>query len=602
MRRFVAIDGESYTAKDGEHRYVLLADSTGRYEYDIAGLSTVRCLEFLLSTPKDSTPVAFGWNYDVNMILRDVDTASLIRLWKEGQCKWKTYYLEWIPAKWFVVKSGKRRRKVSDVFGFFQSSFVNSLKKWDIALPDGMEDMKAERSDFNPSMKREIIDYCLSECRSLVELMDELEIALESVNLKVKSWIGAGAIASTLMNREGIKYYVSPDTEYGEDIYAATRYAYFGGRSELFLQGSFDKLYDYDITSAYPSTAQHLPSMVDGTWHHHTSYVPNLPYTIWHVRWNLPADIVMPFPFRKTANRGDIYYPRNGEGWYHSVEVDAAQSLTNQQIEIIDGYQYIPSTDVRPFDFIPEMFAYRAELKRDGHAGEKVLKLGLNAIYGKLAQGYGYKGKRPPFQSYFWAGLITASTRARVLQLAAMAPEDLVMVATDGIFFRRPIDVDLKPGLGGLELTVMDDAFVAQPGVYSCIVDGETFGRSRGFFSREINFDQLREGFAKNGCLYVGQYESSRFIGLGSAILNRDLSQWRRWKTADRSLSLYPSRKFVENEFELVNPVRHYPPTLPPGSASFPYTPKQSNSPISGDEVAALVEYLEGTEQPLVNF
>lgn len=607
MKYFVAVDGESYTTSNGAHRYVLLADSTGRYEYELTGLSTVRCLEFLLSLPPKATPMAFGWNYDVNMILRDLDAESLIRLKKEGSVKWQTYFLEWIPSKWFVVKSGKRRRKVSDAFGFFQTSFVNALKKWDIPLPDGMEEMKADRSDFDPSRKAEIIDYCLSECRSLVTLMDELEMALDEVGLKLNSWVGAGSIASALMNKEGVKYYVTADSEFSEPIYNALRYSYFGGRSELFLQGSFPRLWDYDISSAYPSVARCLPALPNGTWVNRPNFNESDRYCLVRCRWQINNSFLervplTPFPFRKTANRGDIYYPRNGEGWYHGVEVTAAQRIFGEQIEVLECWQFQPSTNQQPFSFIPEMFEHRAQLKREGRAGEKVLKLGLNAIYGKLAQGYGYMGKRPPFQSYFWAGLITATTRARILDIASLAPKNLVMVATDGIFFNCPVDVDLTPGLGGLELTEMENVFVAQPGVYQATVDGETVGRSRGFFSREIDFDDLRAGFEREGCMYVGKYESTRFVGLGSALLTRNLDSWRKWKTSERQLSLYPSRKFVLDEGNKTNPLRHRAATMPPGAFSFPYTPKRSNSPLDGDELAALVEYLQGSEQPLESY
>src|SRR5205823_4313064 len=107
-----------------------------------------------------------------------------------------------------------------------------------------------------------------------------------------------------------------------------------------------------------------------------------------------------------------------------------------------------------------EIYAERARLKQSGHGGEKVLKLGLNSIYGKLAQGLGYKGKAPPYQSYLWAGMITAGTRAQILNLATLAPEGLVMVATDGIFFDREIPVEVTGGLGGLELEVGEDVFV----------------------------------------------------------------------------------------------------------------------------------------------
>ena len=601
MKRFIGVDGESLTEGDS-HKYVLLAASTGGYIYDGEGLPTVECFDYLLSLPKKAIITAFGWNYDVNMILRDLDITDLVRLWKSGSVEWNGYELEWIPSKWFVVKRGNTRRKVCEAFGFFQSSFVNALRKWGIEPMDDIEAMKAERGAFDAAMKQRIINYCISECKQLVELMDELEIALDAVDLHLRSWVGAGSIASALMQREGVKNYIEQDSTFGEGPYNAIRRGYFGGRSELFLQGDFETLWDYDIRSAYPANARHLPSLVGGVWTPAGDYCEH-PYSLWLCNWELPAEtIVSPFPVRPSETKSDIFYPYSGRGWYHGVEVQAAKELYGDAIRVEKGHVFQPGNNHRPFKFIPEMFAYRRELKGQGHGGEKVIKLGLNSLYGKLAQGVGYGGKRPPFQSYYWAGLITAGTRARILQLASLAPDDLVMVATDGIFFRKPIDVELSDGLGGLELTRMDNVFVAQPGVYSATVDGETFGRSRGFFSREIDFDQLRLGFQTTGPHYTGKYQSTRFIGIGSALLTKDTKDWRTWRTADRKLSLFPSRKFIDDETVSTNPVRHHPPYCDPTVISAPYRARAANEPITDDEIAAFLGYTQGTEQPLRDY
>lgn len=601
MKTFVAVDGESYT-EGTDHRYVLLAASTGRYAFNADGLSTVDCFKFLLDLPKTALKVGYGWNYDVNMILGDVDLGTLIRLWKEGQARWRGYRLEWIPSKWFAVRTSKRSVKIHEAFGFFQTSFVNALRKWDIDPPAEIESMKAQRSVFDSEMQRDVIEYCLEECRLLVQLMDELEIALELTGLNLSSWVGAGSIASALMRREGVKEHVVRDSEYGEDVYKAIRYAYFGGRSELFQQGEFLNLWDYDVSSAYPHAARNLPSLQGGKFRHVRRYDPVPDYALWRCSWDIPrSEIIMPFPFRASANRGDIHYPARGGGWYHAVEVRAAREIYGTRIAVEEGYVFRPATDERPFAFIPEMYEHRAQMKRDGHGGEKVLKLGMNAIYGKLAQGFGYKGKTPPFQSYFWAGAITADCRARILSLAAMNPDELVMIATDGIFFTSPLNVVADGGLGGLELTQLGEVFVAQPGVYSARDGDDIIGRSRGFFSREIDFPDLRRGFAERGCMYVGKYESTRFIGLGGALILRSTEHWRTWRTAERTLSLYPSRKFVD-EGDNSNPVRHSPPVMGEGAFSEPYKPKQRGMPLAGDELDALVSYIQGAEQPLTDY
>lgn len=590
MARFVGVDGEGWTI-DGEHRYVLIAASTGEWAFDPKGLSTVRCFEFLLELPKKTVKCGFGFNYDINMMLRDVDLEPLIKLWKEGACRWKSYYLEWTPNKSFMVKSRGRVAKVYDVFGFFQSSFVKALEKWNFDVPKGVEDMKQERSKFDPSIKRTIIDYCLEECRLTSLLMDELEHALNEVDLSISNWIGAGAIASALMQRNQVRDHHQYDAVW-PGVEPAILSAYFGGRVELFRQGEFPRVWDYDISSAYPSIAIGLPSLKDASWQWVPHYDPSLEWCIWDCAWNLPDSFLCPFPVRV---KGSIYYPRNGRGWYHSSEVAIAQKLCGGDIKVMGGWQLQPRCDELPFSFIPRTYDHRRELKREKHAGEKVLKLGLNSIYGKLAQGAGFQGKPPLFQSFFWAGAITAGTRAKVLEVAMQSLDDLIMIATDGIFFKRDPAVPLKDGLGGLELTTMDDMFVAQAGVYQAAVDGEVYARSRGFFSREIDFDDLRRGFKERGITYEGSYESERFLGLGSSLMSRRTQLWRQWNRSDRALALHPSRKFVA-DYTPSTEVKLLPPMFQDAPHSEPYTPKLGFATLTDTELDELMAYIEGKD------
>ena len=595
MPRFIGVDGEAWD-KDDDHMYVLLAASTGEYAFDPKGLSTIRCFEFLLELPRKAVKCGFGLNYDVNMMLRDVPLEQLIRLWKEGNCKWKTYYIEWIPGKSFFIKSCGRACKIYDVFGFFQSSFVKALEKWNIEVPEDVEAMKEARSEFDASMKKRIIEYCIKECEATVDIMDQLEHALNEVDLSISNWIGAGAIASALMKRHHVQEHHVYDSEWPE-VESGILCAYFGGRVELFRQGEFRRVWDYDISSAYPSIAIELPSLKGASWRWCSHYDPSLQWCIWDCQWDLPDSFLCPFPVR---HKGAIYYPRNGRGWYHSAEVKAAQNLTGNRINVNGGWHLQTTGDDKPFSFIPDTYVHRAQLKREQHAGEKVLKLGLNSIYGKLAQGAGYQGKPPLFQSFFWAGAITAGTRARVLEIAARDVNNLVMIATDGIFFKSDPDIDLVDGLGGLELSIMDDMFVAQAGVYQAIVDGESYARSRGFFTTEIDFNDLRKGFADQGCTYVGSYlpKKGRFVGLGSSLISKRLHMWRSWHRSERQISLHPSRKFVE-DYDSRSVVDLIPPTFKDPEPSEIYVPKPGFAILSDSDLEGLLEYIQGTEQPM---
>lgn len=607
LRPFLAIDGESVDVA-GEHRYIVMTSSSGDTATDEAGLSTRACLEFLIRQARDPAKpilVAFGWNYDVNMILRDLDREQLEALWTTGIVELDypdaVIELEWIPSKLFSVfaehkATGLRANaKVYDVFGFFQSSFVNALKSWGLGEDlDFIAAMKEKRGEFDPAELAEITRYSIEECERLVEMMNAVRDALHAVELRPRTWLGAGAIASTLLSRENV------DEHLGEQgspaLSEAIMRAYFGGRTEVFRQGVFATAVAWDINSAYPAAALELPSMI-GRWKRARDYDPSAEFAIWRCSWNVPEAFIAPFPFR---DKRSIFYPTQGEGYYHASELAAARLLYGERIVVTSGYIFEPADpEARPFAFLAEQYDYRQELKAAGHPGEKVLKLGINSVYGKLAQGNSRDGRRPRFQSYYWAGKITADTRARALLAAAAAPEAIVAIATDGLVFgpeNLAPNLGASKGLGGWERTRYRGFFVAQPGMYHAYdrATNNLVKHSRGFFTKEIDFPKLKRVWLERGPLGSVECNSHRFVGLGSALMRTDFDVWRRWEDGKRRISLYSSRKDYDDlEAEPAKVLR--PPGRVRAGLSDIYVPKRAVVELDPDAE----EWVQGTEQPL---
>lgn len=623
-RPFRAIDGESVTI-DGEHRYVCLTSSDGDVFEDVAGIATHDALNWLLRVANASPAimVGFGLNYDANMFLRDVPHERLEELWTEGkvitELNGRTYFLEWIPSKIFAISTEGARCKLYDTFGFFQSSFVNALKSWEIGADDFLKQMKDRRADFEIADLPEIIRYSIHENELLVRLMTELRDALREVGLYPRAWHGAGAIASALLSKHGIDERCAKTYEPGvhrrsseleEDVLMR---AYFGGRTEVFRQGVFaaSPIVSWDINSAYPSEALTLPTAA-GTWKRTRRYDGAEPWAVWRVKWRMDDDcLVAPFPFR---DKRAIYYPLDGEGWYHASEVATAIGVYGDRIEVSSGYVFSPETDELPFAFLQDVYDHRQALKAEGHAGEKVLKLGINSVYGKLAQGSTRDGRRPKFQDYFWSGAITAGTRARAFQAGIDGQDSLVAIATDGIMFAggEPGTLREAKGLGGWERSEYKDLFVAQPGMYYA----HTFAargvvrHSRGFFTREVKFPTLKRLWIAEGPYGALWCKGSRFIGLGTALLRNDMSVWRTWENPAkkrpenpprpgwRRLSLYSSRKFYGPDDEGHSIRVLHPPTEVRAGVSDRYIPKYASLEREADQE----DFIQGTEQPLRSF
>jgi DNA polymerase type B, organellar and viral len=591
---FIAVDGEGI-----DDKYVLLAASTGNYVREGEGLSTKDCFDFLLSIPRmrGEVLVGFFFTYDVNMMLRDIPVVKLKKLWREKWLLWRGYILEWTPTKSFTVcrQSPKERVTVYDVGGFFQCSFVKALRTWQAApksVIERIESMKSQRQSFDQESMSDITTYCLEECQYLVSLMGKLESALVTAGLVPNTWQGAGSIAGKLLAKNKVKDHRKSDSSWGEEIHEAILHSYFGGRVELFQQGFHRTACAYDVTSAYPYAATMVPSL-EG----HFTECDHTPkgFGLCHVRWKLPdRTTVTPFPFRYKKG---IYWPLNGEGIYHACEVREAQKAYGNYIQVLKGWEFHPANDTKPFAFIHDAFQERARLKSEGNPAEKAIKLGLNAMYGKLAQGIGYMGRPPAHRSYLWAGYLTALTRARMLNLAVQCPDDVIMIATDGIFMSKDPNWEVQDAtLGALTKSEYPVLFTAQPGVYSD--HSGTVNKTRGFSVSEVSFDLLKRGFQDRGPFFVAHYKSRRFQGLGSSLQRTDMDTWRSWPETNRKLSLHPSRKWIldyndSDDWEQ-NPqeyVRHYPGTVE--GVSEPYIPKTPDLENPG-----ALQFMELQEQP----
>lgn len=593
MTRFIAVDGEARKLLTGttgspvDDDYVLLCRSTGEHVWDDRpqGLKTITCLEFLLAAPKAQL-VCFGLNYDVNQWLRDLPKPALRELWERHVTYWKDYRIEWVPGRWFTVKAlDGRFARVNEVFGFYQSSFVKALRDWDFEPPSEMEAMKAARSGSGSTGRERVLGYCLAECDLLVSLMDDLALACEEADITPKQWIGAGSIATALLGRQEMDRHHAYDLDIAsqQTVEDAILGAYFGGRVELLNQGVFSRVTSLDVRSAYPSAAAELPSLEGAKLVHRKRFTCNAP-GIWRVSWDIRGSDTQlaPFPVRRKFS---IFYPLAGTGFYHAVEVAAAIEA-GYPVKVHEGWVLQTPNTARPFRWIGAVYRQRQKLKAEGHAAQKVVKLGLNSIYGKLAQGYGFNA-RPRWQSYFWAGQITATTRAKMLTIADKAERPL-MIATDGIFCAGDaprIRLSKTEALGSWEPGSLERLFTAQPGVYHGLGEGKEIVKSRGFFAREVDYDELRHGFEMEGAEYVHHYSSTRFNGLGASLGRRDFSIWRRWTTETRALTLAPERKQLAEGGAL------YPVDGP--LESEPYQPKQSLID------ARALDQLQGMDQPM---
>jgi DNA polymerase type B, organellar and viral len=256
----------------------------------------------------------------------------------------------------------------------------------------------------------------------------------------------------------------------------AANSAYYGGHFEVsrlgFLRGP---IYEYDKNSAYPAEMRNLPCPLHTQWEHkpRAGRLPEGKICVAEVCFTHPPDgLWCGLPFR--GKNGDLYWPRQGTGWYWSAEIEAACRCLHARVAVQDLWVARRKCNCRLFDWIEELYELRRRLGPDTRG--QPLKFGLNSLYGKLAQRSG----RGPYHDPVSAGLITAATRTRLIEALAHDPEAVFMLATDAVYSTRPLPLDIGEGLGQWEAKLWPDLFVVQPGVYWSPSELEKSLKSRG--------------------------------------------------------------------------------------------------------------------------
>lgn len=560
-------------------------------------------LDFILRVG-DKNPgafhVGFAFNYDANMVLRSLHFETLRRLHSTGGIYLNRpgvgkYYIQYRPSKWFsVTKFGvdydrqknpydKQTVRIFDIFGFFQQSFEKAYSSLVGAVPTLVSEGKALRGGF--SEPDYVFKYWSVEIQLLRELAETLRSLLYGAGLRITSWHGPGALASYSLRQHQIKEHM---VSAPEEVREAARYAYAGGRFEMFKLGrTIGPIYSLDINSAYPFGIWQLPSLSGGQWRKQIGRPKRLArFGVYHVRL-LPCSgdtflerAIGPLFHRDSL--GNISFPWVVDGWYWSPEVRNLLRLPSERYEVIEGWEFHPGeiTDRNPFLWVRDVYEKRRDWKSRGIAGQIALKLQLNSLYGKMAQRVGWdeeKRKAPQWHQLEWAGWVTSRCRAMLWELMSRTPRDSVIaVETDGLYTTTnpaSLGITHSTDLGGWEVKEYDEILYVQSGMAwlrkghcatgcehgECPVDCEskrsancsTHSRT----SKNCAWTCKRRGldvrtFSLGDCIdYLHRLESrsewpsyqgetTRFIGLGAALNSSAPMKIRHcvWETVPREI------------------------------------------------------------------
>lgn len=465
---FVGVDGEGGDiTRDGftHHRYTMLRAGDS---YVVDDGSWDWHLRFLAEQAKRRILVAYFFDYDTTMMLRDMEEEKIRALVAGAEVQWGPYTLAYRPRKELVVKSHHRVTTVNDVGTFFQCKFTTALKRWNIGTDEQrriIEEGKEGRAHFG-ELTPETIFYNGMETNLLEELMDKFRRTCEIIGYLPTRWQGPGQLAKAMFRKHNIPRTVAlPEPPPG--LWEMAQAAYYGGRFETSLVGPVRVPVDgWDINSAYPYVATLLPCLLHGRWEpvrghgQIGSLVASGQLVVSHVNYDHDKERQW-YSLPHRTHDGSIRFPRRGSGWYWSPELRAG-CTNGLRATYSHGFLFIPGCDCKPFDFMHRLYSVRQGIGKS-EAGI-TLKLAMNSAYGVTAQSVG----KAPYANPVWAGLFTSYTRAILMGAVSQSPYDVYMLATDGLYCRSgSLALKESDTLGGWSRTHYPDGMhIVQPGVY----------------------------------------------------------------------------------------------------------------------------------------
>lgn len=503
--RFVGVDGEGVKRPNGNHEYVLLSVGARSLHKDGATITYEDIFPFLYNCFRqdpDAVYVGFALGYDFTHWFKHLpENRARMMLTTEGQAKRKRKNGNPIPFavyvwigddEWeFDLHAGKRFRLrprwpenspwmyVCDAFSFYQTSFLKAIdpNEWpdgqEVCTPEEFEKIhegKLARGDapFDETM----ITYNVLENRVMGRMMTSLHRGLmhAGIYLARDQWYGPGQAAGKWLDKIHAPTGKDIRNAVPEQVRDLARKSYFGGWFEIFAHGLIpSSSYEYDIHSAYPHIIASLPCLLHGIWRSGTGNLPDLDR---RRVYTLISATISGFDERcgSMLHRnplGRVYRPNTTRGWFWLHEINAAQRAgLISTIDIHEWASYQPCDCSPPIQEISDLYTERLRVGKKTPEG-KALKLIMNSCYGKTAQSVG----KPKYANPIYASLITATCRTMILDAISTHPNgtrDLLMVATDGVFFRTPhpsLRVT-KDTLGTWEAKRRENLTLFLPGMY----------------------------------------------------------------------------------------------------------------------------------------
>lgn len=444
MKENTGLDTETY-----EGYVKLICDDVGRFA-EINNIDD--CIKFLTHVRyKGKYNWFYNIQFDFESIIKYLDDVDLRNLYRDNEIEYNTFKITYLPKKFFAIQDKNNNRYYFyDMYNFLDVSLNKASEKF-------LKDKKNEGIDGNKlntdlnywkENKEDIIKYCIKDAELTKRLADYFwNIIYQRLNFYPKSPMSKGKLSE--------EYFLHtckiPAINVIPEKVIQTAYeSFYGGRFELIKRGYFDKIYCYDIMSAYPKEISELPDFNKGKFVKVTELNPDAYTGFYKCK-------VMSFennfsPFKQKLNGALNIYP-NGTftQFLTKKELDFYEShFENSAISVEFGYEWHPKDIIKPFKSeIERLFDWKNN-EPDPDI-KYCVKIILNSLYGKFIQVSGKLNQTGRLFNPLYASLITSGCRIKILEMALQNPDSIISFSTDSVISTEPLNSPLNPTMGDFQ-------------------------------------------------------------------------------------------------------------------------------------------------------
>lgn len=435
--RVTGLDTE--TLRTGYAFLVAEEDGTHKWIYELEDV-----IPFVTSGKKY---VCFNMDFDAAGILKWFGEDFCRELLEKRRTTFRDLHIHYIPRKFLCFRRGNVWTMFWDISQYYmvQGRHVPLAKaaKW---VKKSKKSFPVADMDETFYGNQQLLEYCIADADICGDLGRLVVDEFAEAGVEVTTLTSPATIAeSFILDQCGVR--VPSMVDIPDEALQYAENAVMPPWREFFKRGYFSKMYDYDISSAYPSVIRDLPDLKYGKWvfakktipsNAHLGYVqciidvPKDAYVYWANYKNKFGDNFTPtgmFPTTLTLNGVRRARPKIIDGWYWVSDI--IRPLFKRVIDCL--YELKQAAPRRSFR-------------------RQLLKTALASIYGKLHQIF-EDGNIGRMYNPFYTAEVMTDTRLQVYDLAAQNPEGLIGIHTDCVYCTdklNPTVVDM--GLGSWEL------------------------------------------------------------------------------------------------------------------------------------------------------